>query len=100
MEECDMTDIQMNTKFTRRGDLGAVPLGDEIGLLHHELGKYFALDSVGTDIWALCVKPVSVSQVVDELMNNYEVERSVCENDVLDFIRQLDNARMICILYD
>jgi hypothetical protein len=95
-----MPDIQLDTKFARREDLGAVPLGDEMGLLHQELGKYFALDSIGTDIWSLCAKPVTVSQVVDELLNSYEVERSVCENDVLDFIRQLDNARMICISYD
>ncbi len=58
-------------------------------LMSVDNGKYYNLDDIGTQIWALIETPTTVGAVCDQLTDEFEVERATCEADVLDLLKKL-----------
>ena len=52
-------------------------------------GNYHELDEVGGTICRLLKKPLQFEELVDALVNEYEVERQQCEADVMPFLVKL-----------
>src|SRR5262245_19167642 len=60
-----------------------------------DTGKYYSLDAIGTRIWSLIEKPQPVAAVCDQLVQEFEVERNVCEADVLALLERLSSENLI-----
>lgn len=73
-------------------------IGDEIAFMSIKNSKYYGLDSVGTRIWALIEQPRQISEVVDELLKEYDVERTTCEDNVLELMERLLEEDLIHIV--
>jgi hypothetical protein len=58
-------------------------------------GKYYNLGKTGGDIWELIEGKISILQLVDSLVTNYEVDRSVCIEQVITFLENLLNEGLI-----
>jgi len=52
-------------------------------------GKYFAIDGTGQRIWECLAEPASIGQIVDRLLQEYEVDRDQCEAEVIAFVGEL-----------
>lgn len=87
--------ITYETVVVRNNDIHTVDLDGEIGMLSIKLGKYFCIDSIGTDIWRLLDSPKLVNDIVSALIQDYDVERSVCEEHVLEFLNRLYEYSLI-----
>ncbi len=78
---------------------GAGPLtaavDDEILMLSPEQGAYFGLNEVGARVWELMASPRSVAEVRRLLAAEYEIDERVCRADTIEFLRQLEQARLI-----
>jgi hypothetical protein len=70
-------------------------LGEEVMILNLEDGVYYGLDAVGSRIWELLQKPRSVAEICEVLVEEFEVEKQRCEQDLLGFLRELHDARLI-----
>jgi len=57
--------------------------------------SYFGLDSVGTRIWALLKEDKSVGQVLDALLEEYEVDPGTLEADLEELLDNLLAAGLI-----
>jgi len=64
-------------------------VGDETVLLDLASGVYFGLDGVGKRIWESVADGGSLSQVVDVIVAEYEVDEAQAEQDVLAFASDL-----------
>lgn len=64
-------------------------LRDEAVILDLQSGVYYGLDPVGARIWELIQEPNLLSEVRDTILDEYEVEREQCENDLCAFIDEL-----------
>ncbi|MGN7941330.1 lasso peptide biosynthesis PqqD family chaperone [Virgibacillus sp. 6R] len=60
-------------------------------------GKYYNLGKIGGVIWDLIEKPISYPELVDSLVNNYDVDRGECEKQVLSFLESLKKEELIVI---
>ncbi|MED4063762.1 lasso peptide biosynthesis PqqD family chaperone [Priestia megaterium] len=58
-------------------------------------GKYYNLGVMGGEIWEMVQSATTVKAVVDHLMSIYEVEKNVCENEVLSFLNVLYKEDLI-----
>lgn len=58
-------------------------------------GKYYNLGKTGGRIWELLAEPVTVNDVIESLMDEYDVERSECERQVIAFIQMLLQENLI-----
>ncbi|MFB9330990.1 lasso peptide biosynthesis PqqD family chaperone [Paenibacillus aurantiacus] len=52
-------------------------------------GKYYNLGQVGGAIWERLQAPATIASVVDQLTNEYEIDRDTCESQVIRFIESL-----------
>ena len=64
-------------------------LGDEAVLLNVESGVYFGLDPVGTRIWELLGAGAGELEIVDRVLEEYDVEPARARADVKAFIQAL-----------
>jgi len=70
-------------------------LGDESVILGLRDGVYYGLDAVGARVWDLLAEPRRVSEVVDVLLDEFDVERAQCERDVLSLLETLASKSLI-----
>ncbi len=61
----------------------------EAVILGMERGEYYGLDPVGTRIWQLVQSPISVAQIQDALVAEYEVTADQCLADLQALLTQM-----------
>ncbi|MEI6260889.1 MAG: lasso peptide biosynthesis PqqD family chaperone [Deltaproteobacteria bacterium] len=76
-------------------DIVVSDIDDEKVMMSVENGQYYNLDSVGSRVWELIVKPVKVSELIDALLLKYDVDRETCERDVLAFLSELHKDEIL-----
>ncbi|MDQ0217473.1 lasso peptide biosynthesis PqqD family chaperone [Peribacillus cavernae] len=62
--------------------------GETVMLSVHN-GKYYNLGEMGGEIWERIKEPISVQELITVLGAQYDVERTMCEEQVLSFLSQL-----------
>lgn len=70
-------------------------LSGEAVILNLNSGVYFGLNEVGASIWNLLQKPISVGEIRDAMVEEYEVEIAQCEQDLLSLLENLLAAGLI-----
>ncbi len=71
---------------------------DNVFFLDLDRGQYLRLGQIESDIWELLSQPCSPREICGDLLQRYQVERSECERDVLVFLEQLLEHRLVQIL--
>jgi hypothetical protein len=61
-------------------------LRGELVLLNLKTGVYFGLDPIGTRIWQLLQDRSSLQEVLDALLQEYEVAEAECREHLVDFV--------------
>ena len=92
--------IGPNTTIAQTKELVSSDLDGETVLLSIETGKYYNMDPIGSRIWELIEEPLSVSKLCDILLNEFEVERKQCEQEVVAFLNKLAGDRLVQVLED
>jgi hypothetical protein len=81
-----MDQVNENIIISRQKDVVFNKLDDEIVMMSIKNGEYYGLDNIGSRIWEIIEKPVSVRQIIDILKDEYSVSESQCKNDVNEFL--------------
>ena len=64
-------------------------LGEEAAILHMSSGVYYGLDPVGARIWKLLEQPKSVADLRTAIVDEYDVESTKCESDLLNLLEKM-----------
>jgi hypothetical protein len=67
----------------------------ETVILDFNKGAYFGLDEVGTLIWRQLQQPQTVSAICDTVVEQYEVDRTICEQDLIRLLEVLHAEGLI-----
>lgn len=78
-----------NLVYKAREDVLLSELQDEAVLLSLKNGKYFGLNIVGLSIWKIVQAPTGFSQIIDSLVEEYEVGRDECAAEAEPFVEKL-----------
>lgn len=70
-------------------------LQGESVLLNVNTENYYGLDEVGTRIWAVLSEAPSIAAAVDVLLEEYEVQRAVLQDDVDELLTVLLDKKLI-----
>lgn len=90
-----LMEIHKDQKFSIPGDVLFQDVSGETVLLDMDSEQYFGLDEVGTRIWAMLNQGRAAGQIVDMLLEEYEVERVSLEADVHELLTGLLEAGLI-----
>ena len=64
-------------------------LSGEMVILHVEKGVYYGLDKLGTRVWSLIQEPRTIDELVQTILNEYEVEPEQAERDLVALVQDL-----------
>ena len=73
------------------GEMVILDLGSEV---------YFSLDEVGTRIWQMLASGRSIPEIMESLLEEYDVSAAELEADVLALLASLDEAGLVSPLED
>ena len=79
--------MEKKIKILKRPEVSE--LAGEKVMIDFETGKYFMLKGSANDIWGMLEDGVEVNQIVTKLLEIYDVEKSVCEKSVNEFLTTL-----------
>jgi hypothetical protein len=89
-QNISLNDTVVQGKGNIVSDMG----GEKVMLSIHN-GKYYNLGEMGGNIWDLIENPLLVNQLVAVLINEFDVERSACEEQVISFLELLVKEDLI-----
>ncbi len=72
-------------------------LDGETVLMSIEEGTYFGFDKILSRIWEDLKTPIRVSDLVDKLLENYDVEREECETDMLKVLNDMIGDNLLLV---
>ncbi len=87
--------LELTTVVVRDPTLVSAQLNDEVVMMDARSGTYYGLSETTGTIWQLLEQPTTIEAVVTRLMETYDVERSVCEHEVLTILEDMRSKGLI-----
>ena len=66
-------------------------------MMNLDKGQYFMMNEVGSRIWEIIEAPIQVKVIIEKLREEYEVDEQTCTDNVLEFLKSLNEADLINI---
>ena len=87
--------MQLGTIVVARTGIGGTDLGPDRVLMDLRAGLYHGLNAVAKRIWTLLQEPLSVGELRDAILSEYDVDEETCTADVLALLEDLQRADLI-----
>jgi hypothetical protein len=87
--------LDANATVVVSKDQLASDVGGETVILGLTAGRYYGVDAVGARVWQLIQEPITVRDVQQTIVSEYEVDRERCESDLLKLLQQMIDAGLV-----
>ena len=95
-----MTELTEASVLARGTDFVATRVGDQTMMMSVTAGRYFALAETGQRIWELLEQPRAIGEIVGVLVDEYDVARAACVEQVIQFTRDLAENGLVTEIKD
>jgi hypothetical protein len=92
------TEIGPDTVLQRKHGILHNYIDGEVVMMSPDFHQYLGLNKVASHIWELLENPRSISQLEILLMNEYNVSLEQCSIETSEFVEQLLDKQLICII--
>ena len=75
----------------------ASALGEEIVMMNTDNGDYIGVNNVGSDIWNLLTEPMRVDQLLEKVIDIYDVTPEDGKKEVDEFVARMLKQEMIIV---
>ncbi|MBW4509604.1 MAG: PqqD family peptide modification chaperone [Scytonematopsis contorta HA4267-MV1] len=99
LQQVEQAILESSTVAATAGQISS-DLGGETVILNINTGVYHSLSNVGVRIWELIQQPKAVSDIKEVLLQEYDVEPSVCLNDLVALLSNLLAAGLIEVSHE
>lgn len=89
--------MNLTDKVSIPAQVMARSVGDETVILDLGSGTYFGLDPVGARIWQLMSEGKTLVEILDILLDEYDVTRETLERDVIELTEKLLEQKLVDI---
>ena len=74
------------------------PLGEESAILNLKNTVYYGLNPVGARVWNLLQQARTVGDLRDTLLDEYDVDATRCETDLLELLEKMRSEGLIQVM--
>jgi len=92
--------ISLDSVVVQAENLISSELDGETILMGVTQAAYYGLDATSQRIWDLISQPRQVSEVCDQLVAEYDVDRTTCEQQVFNFLTELNKEGLIRVVVE
>lgn len=90
-----LQELNLNSIIVKTDNFIESELDDGIVMMSIENNSYYGLDEIGKKIIALTNKPIEISEITTTLLSEYNIDKEICERDVLELIKDLQKEGII-----
>ena len=90
-----MTELSRSSKIVVSEDVVSCDLGGETAMLEMKEGVYYGLNEMGTIIWELIQKPVTVQEIIDHILEEYDVDEETCFQDLVELVQEMIKNHLV-----
>jgi len=90
--------LTKENKFKKTDNFVESDIEGQAVMMSIESGKYFGMDEIGTEIWKLIDKNYNYGEMINYLLEGYDIDETTCEGDSAEFIERLLKYRLIEII--
>ena len=90
-----INNIGTDTVLQRKADLLFNEIDGELVMLSLENNEYYGMDEVASRIWTILEKPISFKELINKLLEEYEVHEPQCIENTLSFLNTLSKKKLI-----
>jgi hypothetical protein len=92
-----MADYSINesTIITRNLDIITANIDDETVMMNIDSGEYHGLNNTASQIWDLLEQPLTFAELIELLLNTYELKREHCLQDTQLFLHQMIECKLL-----
>lgn len=90
-----MSSLSLSSQVVAASKSVACDMAGEVAILNMRDGMYYELNMVGARIWALIQEPVTLKEVLQELIAEYEVGEEECKVDLLALMEELVDRGLV-----
>ena len=87
--------MNRNEVIKLKKTLNVTDLSGEKVMIDFDSGKYFMIKGSGNDIWDLIQEDITVDEIIEKLMSEYDVSEEECEKSVDEFLTKLKTYEFI-----
>jgi hypothetical protein len=84
-----MTELSKSSKIVVSKEVVSCDLGGETAMLNMKDGVYYGLNPMGTIIWEFIQKPITIQEILDKILDQYEVDEETCYADLNELVDQM-----------
>ena len=92
-----MSTIKSTATVERTGDYPFQKIVDETVIVEPKAKLMHQLDEVGSNIWEFLDTPHTVEEIIAMIMENYDVDASRAETDVVQFLQEMEKRQLVKI---
>jgi hypothetical protein len=82
-------------RYRRNRELMEANFGDELVALDRKIGVCLSFNEAATHIWRSLETPTMVSDIIEGLLQEFDVDAHECRRDVLELIAELEAMGLV-----
>lgn len=86
-----------NVVIKQNKDTAYRVLDGEAVIVDLESSELYSLNPTATVIWETCEEEVTLEEVVDRVVEEFEVEREVAEEDCIEFVEEFSENGLLLV---
>ena len=75
-------------------------LDGDVVIMSIDTGTYYGLDAVGACVWKLLEQPRTFADVIDGVVEHFEVDAEVVEKDLTAFLKEMQSEGIVSVTPD
>ena len=83
-----MKNITSLTKIQQAPGVLFNQVDDDLVMMDIKSGNYFGINPVGAEIWNKMEEPITVQEIINQLLAEYDIDEETCRKETLTFIQQ------------
>lgn len=89
--------IELDSIVSQNDDINSTDIDGQAVMMNIEKGKYYGFNDVGTRIWEIIKNPVKVEEIINILIQEFDVKTEICKETVVEFLNKLYEERLLII---
>jgi ActR/RegA family two-component response regulator len=87
--------VTTDSVLVRANELAAANVDGRVVILSPNVGSYFDLNRVATEIWDMLARPCRVEKIFESLSETHDVDTETLVRDVTPFLQTLLEFRLV-----
>lgn len=89
--------ISDKARVCQKNDVYLTELDEDRVMMDLDTGNYYVLNSMGSMIWDKISKKIGVHELIEQLLEEYDVEPEVCKKEVMTYLNELQEINLVVV---